>query len=311
MIDRLEFLLALSREHHFGRAAQSCGVSQPTLSAGIKALEDTMGAMLVERGSRFRGFTPEGLRVLDWARRIVGDARAMRQEIDALKRGLSGTLRIAVIPTALGITPQLTTAFRARNPDVRFSIRTCTSTEVLKLVDDLAVEAGVTYLDNEPLGRVGTVPLYRERYHLITATDSPAGRLAAITWADAARLPLCLLTPDMQNRRIIDRMLKAADADAAPVLESNSVSVLSAHVRTTGWSTIMPAGLARALGLVGDGRISAIPLTGPDMSHEVGLVAPHREPMMPLTAALFTEVRRLVAAGRLSPGVSDRHDRKS
>ena len=91
MIDRLEFLLALSRERHFGRAAQACGVSQPTLSAGVKALEDLLGTMLVQRGSRFRGFTPEGERVLDWARRIVGDARSMRQEIDALKRGLSGT----------------------------------------------------------------------------------------------------------------------------------------------------------------------------------------------------------------------------
>ena len=300
MIDRLEFLLALSRERHFGRAAQACGVSQPTLSAGVKALEDMLGTMLVQRGSRFRGFTPEGERVLDWARRIVGDARSMRQEIDALKRGLSGTLRIAVIPTALGITPRLTTGFRIRNPQVRFAIRTCTSTEVLQLVDDLAAEAGITYLDNEPLGRVGTVPLYRERYHLLTAADSPEGGRASIAWAEAAGLPLCLLSRDMQNRRIIDGMLAAAGGDAAPLLESNSVSVLSAHIRTTRWSTIMPVGLAEALGLVGDGRINAVPLADPDVSHQVGLVVPQREPMMPLTAALVAEARRLVTADSAS-----------
>ena len=88
MIDKLEMLLALAREQHFGRAAEACGVTQPTLSAGLKQLEQTLGILLVNRQSRFVGFTPEGLRVLDWARRIVGDARAMRQEIGALKRGL-------------------------------------------------------------------------------------------------------------------------------------------------------------------------------------------------------------------------------
>src|ERR1044072_8654170 len=101
MIDKREFILALARERHFGHAAEACGVSQPTLFAGIKQLEDSFGVFWVQRASRFQGFTPEGERVLDWARRIVGDTRAMRQEIDALKRGLAGELRIAAIPTAL------------------------------------------------------------------------------------------------------------------------------------------------------------------------------------------------------------------
>ena len=121
MIDRLEFILALAREQHFGRAAETCNVSQPTLSAGIKYLEDMFGVLLVQRGSRFRGFTPEGERVLEWARRIVGDTRAMRQDIDALKRGLAGHMRIAAIPTALAMSAMLTTPYRAKHPEVRFT----------------------------------------------------------------------------------------------------------------------------------------------------------------------------------------------
>jgi DNA-binding transcriptional LysR family regulator len=88
MIDKLEFIIALAREKHFSRAAEACGVSQPTFSAGIKQLEETFGVLLVQRGSRFRGFTPEGERVLEWARRIVGDTRAMRQDIDALNTSI-------------------------------------------------------------------------------------------------------------------------------------------------------------------------------------------------------------------------------
>ena len=164
MLDKLEYLIALSREQHFGRAAEACGVTQPTLSAGIKQLEETLGVLLVQRGSRFIGFTAEGERTLDWERRIVGDERAMRQEIRALKQGLTGQLRIAAIPTALAMMAQLTTPYRARHPDVRFSVVSRTSIEVLSLLDNLEIDAGVTYLDNEPLGRVTAVPLYQEHY---------------------------------------------------------------------------------------------------------------------------------------------------
>ncbi|MEI9891398.1 MAG: NTP transferase domain-containing protein [Caulobacteraceae bacterium] len=98
MLEKFEFLIALARERHFRRAAEQCGVTQPTLSAGIKALEETFGAALVNRGSRYIGLTPEGERVLEWARRLTGDARAMRQEVEALKRGVSGVIRLACIP---------------------------------------------------------------------------------------------------------------------------------------------------------------------------------------------------------------------
>jgi DNA-binding transcriptional LysR family regulator len=128
LLDKLEFLLALAREKHFGRAAEASGVTQPTLSAGVKQLEESFGVLLVIRGSRFQGFTAEGERVLEWARRIVGDTRAMRQEVHALKHGLAGRLRLAAIPTALAMVETLTTPFRARHPDVQFTVLSRIST---------------------------------------------------------------------------------------------------------------------------------------------------------------------------------------
>jgi DNA-binding transcriptional LysR family regulator len=65
VIDKLEFLIALARERNFSHAAESCGVTQPTLSAGIKQLEETLGVLLVNRSSRFYGLTAEGERVLN------------------------------------------------------------------------------------------------------------------------------------------------------------------------------------------------------------------------------------------------------
>jgi DNA-binding transcriptional LysR family regulator len=291
MLDKLEYLLALSQERHFGRAAESCGVTQPTLSAGIKQLEETLGVLLVQRGSRFIGFTPEGQRTLDWARRIVGDSRAMRQEITALKKGLTGRLKIAAIPTALAMVAAITTPYRARHPDVRFTILSQTSIQILTLLENLEIDAGITYLDNEPLGRVSSVPLYQERYQLLTAPDAPLGNRDEVTWAEVAKVPLCLLTPDMQNRRIIDDLLRGAGGDPQPTLESNSVVVLFAHVRTGRWATVMPSKLAETLGLTD--TIRAIPIVAPEAVHTIGLVVPAREPMTPLTAALVSEARRV------------------
>ncbi|MEJ0079045.1 MAG: LysR family transcriptional regulator [Alphaproteobacteria bacterium] len=301
MIDKLEFLLALARERHFGRAAEACGVTQPTLSAAVKQLEDQMGVLLVNRGSRFRGFTPEGERVLDWARRIVGDSRAMRAEINELRHGLTGRLRIAAIPTALAMTASLTTPFRQRHANVQFTIMSRTSIEVLDQLENLEIDAGVTYLDNEPLGRVSSVPLYRERYRLLTSADAALGDRKRVTWAEVAKVPLCLLTPNMQNRRIIDGLLRGAGGGAQPTLESNSMIVLFAHVRTGRWASVMPAKLAETLGLTE--TLRAIPIVEPEAVHTVGLVVPAREPMTPLATALVAEAKRL--AKTLEPALAD------
>ena len=293
MIDKLEFVIALAREQHFGRAAETCNVSQPTLSAGIKQLEDTFGVLLVQRGSRFRGFTTEGERVLEWARRIVADTRAMRQEVDALKRGLAGHVQIAAIPTALAMTAMLTTPYRARHPDVRFTIVSRNSIQVLSMLENLEVDAGLTYVDNEPVGRVNTVPLYREEYRLLTSSSGALGNRDQVTWAEVGKVPLCLLTTDMQNRRIIDGLLRDAGATPSPTLESDSMFVLYAHVRTGKWASIMPAKLAETLGLTDNVR--SIPIVEPAATHAVGLVVSHREPTTPLIKALVTEARQLAA----------------
>lgn len=289
MIDKLELLLALAKERHFGRAAEACGVTQPTMSTSLKQLEEILGVMLVQRGSRFVGFTPEGERALDWARRIVGDVRGMRQEIDSLKDGLTGEIRIAAIPTVLGMVASLTTPFRARHPNVRFRIVSCTSVEVLGLLENLEVDAGLTYLDNEPLGKVRTIPLYDESYRLITAPDSLFGDRDEVTWNEVGQVPLCLLTPDMQNRRIIDRALLAAGTQAQPTLTSNSVLVLYTHVKTGRWASVMPAKLADTLGL--SDAVRAIPIVDPLVTYRIGLVIPPRDPMTPLVAALARTAR--------------------
>ncbi len=299
MIDKLEMFIALANERHFGRAATLCGVTQPSLSGAIKQLEDQLGVQLVYRGSRFQGLTPEGARVLEWARRIVADTRTMREEMRAARSGLSGNLRIGVIPTALGMVVDLTHPFSARHPNVRIQILSRTSLEILGQIETLELDAGITYLDNEPLGRVSTVPIYHEAYRLLVATSSELADRAEVSWADVARQPLCLLTQDMQNRRIIAQHLADAGLDADPKVESNSVISLVSHVLTGRWASVVPVKLA-ALFASRDGLV-AIPIADPSARHLVGLITALREPHTPVLAALLEEARRIAEPGLDSP----------
>ena len=291
MIDKLTYLVAVARERSFRQAAEACGVAQPTLSAGIKQLEEELGVTLVRRSSRYHGLTSEGEKVLDWARRLVGDAAAMRQELQAMRTGLSGHLRIAVIPTALAMVPSLTGPCLARHPALQFTVLSCPSITILQMLDNLEVDAGITYLNNEAVGRVQAIPLYTERYRFVTAADGALSDRASVTWAELSRVRLCLLTPDMQNRRIMDRLMRGAGAEPRAALESNSQVTLLAHVLTGQWATVLPEHVAETLALAP--RLRRIPITEPDATYEIGLVLPHREPMPILAAALMTEARLL------------------
>lgn len=290
MIDKLEMFIALAKERHFGRAAALCGVTQPSLSSAIRQLEDQLGVQLVFRGSRFQGLTPEGQRVLDRARGIVGDMRALKDEMRALRTGLSGNLRIGVIPTALPMVTELTGPFTQKHPNVRVSILSRTSVEILTGIEALDLEAGITYLDNEPLGRVAQVPLYREYYRLLVAPGSELSGRAQVNWADLAQVPLCLLTADMQNRRIVNQHLGEAGVVAAPMVESNSTIVLVSHVLTGRWATIAPKSLADIF--AADGRLVSIPIVDPEAEHIVGLITARRDPQTPILQALVDEALR-------------------
>lgn len=294
MIDKLEMFIALAKEQHFGRAAVTLGITQPSLSAGLRQLEGQLGVQLVQRGARYGGLTPEGERVLVWARKIVADTRQLRDEMRFPRHGLSGTLRLAVIPTALTWAARLSAAFAARHPNVRLVILSRTSDKVLQALENLDIDAGISYLDNEPMGRVSTVPLYAERYVLVCSAGSPWAGHATLHWGALGQARLCLLTADMQNRRIINRNFAAADLTPQAMVEADSTVVLVAMVASGEWVTILPEDHARFMAQGKD--MALVPLTGDVPLHAVGLVAPWREPHTPVLEALLREARRLSGA---------------
>ena len=168
-IRQLRYLVALARERHFARAAETCGVAQPTLSAGLRHLEEDLGVLVVERGNRFKGLTPEGERVLAWAQRILADCDSLEQELLGARKALRGRITIGVIPSALAMVARLTSALLQRQPGLGVKLLSRSSVDIQRGLDDFELHAGVTYLDNEPLAHVRSLPLYQERYVLLAA----------------------------------------------------------------------------------------------------------------------------------------------
>ncbi len=268
-IRQLEYLTALDRERHFGRAAAACHAAQPTLSAGIRSLERELGVPLVRRGREFEELTPEGELILGWAQRALADIESLKQEASRLRGGLEGTLRIGAIPTSLPLSPLVTTRFRERHPRMRVRLISMSSRQIAHGLEHGEIEAGLTYLDNEPLAHVDAVPLWRERYLLVTPAGGEFGSAQSVPWAVAAGLPLCLLTPEMQHRRIVDAAFASAGVTPEPAVETNSISTLIAHARA-GLQGITADTWLDANPLPDDLR--AVPLVQPEIEHTIGLV---------------------------------------
>lgn len=299
VLRQLEYLAALAREKHFGRAARACNVSQPTLSAAIRQLEEDLGAPIVERGRRFHGLTAQGRAALDHAHRILAETQSLRTTLEEMDKGLSGRLRLGAVPTALPLVSSITGPFYARYPGVTVTVLSLTSQEIQAGIDEFELDAGLTYLDNEPLSHVRAQRIYVEEYMFLTPLSGPYGQRRRIAWKEAAKAPLCLLTGDMQNRRIIDGIFRSVDAQPRPAVETNSIFNLVSHVNVGPWSAIVPKQLLQFFGIPAKTR--ALELVEPTARRTLGLIISDREPLSPLARNLFAMQRPSDFAALIAP----------
>ncbi len=290
----MQLLTALARHNHFARAAAECGISQPAFSGRIRNLETDLGVPLVKRGNKFLGFTKEGEIALTWARRMLADADGLRQDIEAAKGALSGQVVVGAVPTALTFASQVPAMLRASHPKLLIQILSLSSSRIHQGLVDFSLDAGVTYLDHElPPGLI-VEPLYRERYVLLAPAAlfpvEDAEPSPSVTWASAIDLPLCLLTRDMRNRRILDTIFEdVVGRRPTPVMETNAFTALLAMVASGAAATIAPEFLADGLQVPSSVRRAT--LAEPDVTTPIGVVVADNEPKSPALKALVTALK--------------------
>ena len=278
LLTSLRYLVALSEHRHFARAAQACHITQPALSNALRALEKEFGTPIVKRARSYAGLTPEGERVLSAARRMLHEHVLLQQELASSAGQPKGRLQLGVVPTAIPVAARFAAMLQAAHPGIAPVVRALSSQEIEAGLENLSLDMALGFTGRlKKGGPFAVLPQYAEHYFLVRRLQKSAPakgaelRLgAAMRWADAAQLPLCLLTPEMHNRSIVDQAFAQAGAVVQPVMETNSVLTLALSVLAGDVCSVLPGALVGAVR--SQGELEALPLVEPEMVTPVGFI---------------------------------------
>lgn len=287
LLDAYRYLAALERHRHFGRAADVCHITQPALSNALRALESNLGVAIVRRSRQYEGLTPEGERVLATAHRVLREQEALQQELASGADQPCGRLTVGSVPTALPIAARFTARLVERHPGIVPQLRSLSSQDIEQGLHTLALDLGFGFVERVAQDRRLSVwPQYDECHHLVqrrTSTDAmPDG---AATWAEAASLRLCLQTPEMHYRVMLDGVFREQGLKVEPAIETDSVLALLVAVQSAGFAAVLPGALVGALPSTVGLRVR--PLASPRVVTAVGcMTSAQARPSRVLQAAL-------------------------
>ncbi|MDU2734897.1 MAG: LysR family transcriptional regulator [Mixta calida] len=297
-IKQLIYLCNLERERHFGRAAEASFVSQPTLSMRLKNLERELGLSLINRSNNFVGFTPEGDRVLAWAREIVSVYQGLKLEVESLKHGVNGTLRIGVMPQCSVALPALLKRVQSRYPQLNYRIAALSADQLLEALNSHTVDVGIGFFElatlrelhfqAESLTDNGVELVYHpDHFPELDAYDT-------LRVTDIATLPLCLAEPTRYFRRYLDASFREAGVTQRVIMESTSIFQLLQGVQVGLGCLISPVGH-----LLPDMNpaLHRRPLAIAPMARHAAVVIAEPGRATPLSQHFFDEVRRILSEG--------------
>lgn len=307
MLRQLEYLIALSREQHFARAAEECAVSQPALSEGIRKLEKELGVPLVRRGHAFQGLTVEGQTVLKWARKLVKDHESLKQEVSHHEAGLNGTLRVGTVPAASSTVVALTNAFAREHPLVNIKVQASLhSAEIVRQIRNYELDAGLIYAQPQDVEGLRSFRLYSEEHVLLTSPQMQISPEQS-SWTQALQLPLCLLDSSLRGRQVLDQALLQHGLKAKPRIECDSIVTLLAHVATGHWASIVPRQWLPPIGELPD--IVQTRLDDPKVTSEISLFMEDEEPLSLMSQALNRLIFEIFPQESITLNSDDKHGR--
>lgn len=297
-IKQLIYLCNLERERHFGRAAEASFVSQPTLSMRLKNLERELGLSLINRSNNFDGFTAEGERVLAWAREIVSVYQGLKLEVESLKHGVNGTLRIGVVPQCSVSLPLLLKMVSDRYPQLDYRVAVLSADQLLEALNSHTVDVGIGFFELATLRELhfqaesltdNGVELVYHPAHFPQLDSYDSLRLENI-----AVLPLCLAEPTRYFRRYLDASFREAGLTQRVILESTSIFQLLQGVQVGLGCLIAPVGH-----LLPDMNpdLHSRPLAIAPMARHAAVVIAEPGRATPLSQHFFDEVRRILSEG--------------
>ena len=274
LLASMRYLVALSEHRHFGRAAQACYITQPALSNALRALESEFGVVIVKRGRTYAGLTHEGEAVLAAAHRMLHENEVLQQLLKSEEAHPRGSLRMAAVPTAIPILTRFAGRLQARHPGIAPTVLSMSSVELEAGLESLSLDIALGYTERMHVREVKLTawPQSIEHYYLVRrSAHTQALRIGEpIGWAEAGRLPLCLLTPEMHNRSILDQAFAASGVAVAPAIKTNSVLTLALSVGAGEVCAVLPGAMVDAIR--SHGQLEALPLVAPEVRTPIGFM---------------------------------------
>ena len=274
LLASMRYLVALSEHRHFGRAAQACYITQPALSNALRALEGEFGVVIVKRGRTYAGLTHEGEAVLAAAHRMLHENEVLQQLLKSEEAHPRGSLRMAAVPTAIPMLARFAARLQARHPGIAPTVLSMSSVELETGLESLSLDIALGYTERMHVREVKLTawPQSIEHYFLVRrSAHTQALQIGEpVGWAEAGRLPLCLLTPEMHNRAILDQAFAMAGVAVAPAIETNSVLTLALSVGAGEVCAVLPGAMVDAIR--SHGGLEALPLVAPEVRTPIGFM---------------------------------------
>jgi DNA-binding transcriptional LysR family regulator len=299
-LDSLALLVAVAELGSLGRAARVRGISQPSASSRIEALERRLGVQLLVRSTRGSEVTPAGQLVVGWATTILEAAEELSRGVDALRQRRSAELTVAAsLSIAEYLMPEWLVRLHAEQPGIAVRLQVANSTDVIAAVRDRQVPVGFVEGPSVPRGMAWT-QVGADQLVVVVAPGHPwAGRRGPLSLQEFRTTPLLLREPGSGTRQVLEHAVAAAGGLAAPALQlSTTTAIRGAAVGGSAPAVLSELTVRADLAA---GRLVQVPVTGLTLRRRLRAIWP-RGVVLEGAARALVEMARTAGASPLRAG---------
>ncbi|MDP2697061.1 LysR family transcriptional regulator [Thalassospira sp.] len=314
-IRHMRAFVAIADHGSFSAAAHYLGLTPPALTATIRQFEDVTGAALFDRTTRTVSLTATGERFLPVARRLIGDFDEALNDLDALSKGIGGTITIAAAPSVLTrILPAVISRFVADHPDARLRLDERNAGEVHEAVARNEADFGLAG-EWQAMADIRFSPLFSDRFGVLCRADHRFAVRESLHWAELSGENFVGLGPESGTGVVMAQPGLLGEADSGvdtgigadkpgqasgaaravsvlprPVVETSNTLTLAAMVAEGVGITILPELAARLPDMSGAGGLCFVPLQGPERRRQIGVITRHSKSLSPVARIFLAMV---------------------
>ncbi|WP_458525801.1 LysR family transcriptional regulator [Onishia taeanensis] len=285
-VKQLRAFLAVAQTLSFTRACERLHLSQPALSLTIKGLEDSLGGPLLIRSTRRVSLTSEGEALVPLAKRLLADWDNTEERLRQHFTLELGRVAIGAMPSfACNLLPDALMAFRARFPRINVTVHDVINEDVIEMVRRERVELGIAFAPEATDGLAFT-PLFSDRFVAVVPPSSPLANEASLSWTALLDQDLIALQRPSMVRRLLEQELASQDIVLSVSFESHQLSTVGRMVASGLGVSAVPSLCTPQMHALG---ARCLPLDGPVITHEVGLIS-HQDRKLSVAAQALAEV---------------------